>query len=228
MTNRILAAATAATLLGAAPAMAADLISEPAAAPVVAAEAGDWYVSLFAGGVWTDDVTTDFYGDDVAVGTAIGYSLGLAVGTEVFDNVRAEIELSAGRVEAEDVTYNDYAAEPASGPIDTVYLLGNVWYDIDTDSGFTPYLGGGAGVGYATADTSFDGNDYGYGPGQAGFAFQLGAGVKFDVSETLAVDVGYRYKSIVGVDFEDNDGSGVYADGTIGSHVLQGGLTVKF
>lgn len=221
------AAATAATLV-AGSAFAADLIVDaPIAEPVVVSEPGDWYVSLFAGGVWTDDIHTDYYGSDVAVGSDLGYTLGVAVGSEIFDDLRGEIELSAGRVEAEDVSYDDYAADDASGSISTLYLLGNLWFDIATDTGFTPYLGGGVGVGYATADTSFYGNEYGYGPGGVGAAFQLGAGLKFDVSQDIALDVGYRYKSILGVDFDDNDGDGVYEDADVNSHIVQAGLTFK-
>jgi opacity protein-like surface antigen len=226
MSKVLLAASVAAASLVAAPALAADLIVDAPMAPMTVAEA-DWYVSLFAGGVWTSAIHTDF-GADVAVTSDPGYTLGIAVGTHVFENLRGEVELSYGRVEANDVSYDGGPADPVEGPISALYLLGNLWYELDIGSGVKPYIGGGLGAGYATADTFFNGNIYGYGPGGVGFAYQVGAGVTFDVSDSMSVDVGYRYKNILGVDFDDNDGSGVYEDGDVSSHVLQAGLTFKF
>ena len=231
MSRLSLAASVAAalSLAGAGSAVAADLIVDTPVDVAPVAESGDWYVSLFAGAVWTNGVDTDFYGDDYSVNFDPGYTLGVAVGTHVFDNLRGEVELSYGRVEATEYSDNGGATfDPAEGSLSTLYLLGNLWYELDTGSTVTPYIGGGIGAGYATADTSFNGNSYGYGPGGVGLAYQLGAGVQFGLTDSIAVDVGYRYKSILGVDFDDNDGSGVYTDGDVNSHVLQAGLKLSF
>lgn len=79
-----------------------------------------------------------------------------------------------------------------------------------------------------TADTSFYGNPYGYGPGETKMAFQLGAGFSYPVSTKMALDVGYRYRTVRGIDFDDNDGSGLYADGDMNTHSLQLGLRIGF
>lgn len=222
------AVAAAAIAMTATSTFAADLIVDAPVDPVPVANSGEWYVSLFAGGVWANDVVTDFYGNEVSVSSDPGYTLGLAVGTHVFENLRGEVELSYGKVETTDVSYNGGSSGSMEGPISTLYLLGNLWYEMDLGGGVKPYVGGGLGVGYATADSFFYGSSYGYGEGGFGVAYQLGAGVTFDVSDSIALDIGYRYKSILSVDFDDSDGGGVYEGGDVNSHVLQAGLTFKF
>jgi opacity protein-like surface antigen len=195
-------------------AVAADLILDPVEAPVVvSADPGDWYVSLFGGGTFTQGVVTDYYGAQYTVNFDPGYVLGIAIGTEIFNDFRAELELSHSRVEASE--YEDSAGagfDPAEGPMTTTYLLANLWYDFDTGSGFTPYVGVGAGIGHA--DT--------------GFAAQVGAGVAIEVTDNVAIDVGYRLKGIFGLDFEDSDGGGVYTGANVVSHNVQAGLRFTF
>lgn len=233
MTRLIAPLVAAAAISVAGSTVAAELIIDTPTEPVPVAEAGDWYVSLFAGGVWTSDVDTVYVDGsethDVSVGFGPGYTLGIAVGTHVFENLRGEVELSFGRVEASSFILDDDPEENAQGPLSTTYLLGNLWYELGTGSGFTPYLGGGIGAGYATGDVTFDGYSRGYGPGGVGFAYQLGFGVTVDVADNIALDFGYRYKSILDIDFEDNDGGGaVYEGGDVNSHVVQAGLKVSF
>jgi opacity protein-like surface antigen len=210
--------------------MSADLIIEDAAEPVVSAP-GDWYVSLFAGGVWTG-LETVYDGTDVSVDFDLGYSLGIAVGTHVFENIRGEIELSGGSSSATEYHWDNDDTAPAEGSLTTLYLLGNLWYELDVGGRITPYIGGGIGAGYATADINYDYLDQygGWGPGDGGigFAYQLGFGATVDVAEGIALDLGYRYKSIVGVDFEDVGPWGPHEDGVVSSHVLQAGLTFEF
>ncbi len=71
-------------------------------------------------------------------------------------------------------------------------------------------------------------NAYGYGPGQWGFAGQVGAGITYALSSNIDVDFGYRFKAVTGIDFDDNDGEGVYSNGKLYTHSLQVGFNVKF
>ena len=76
----------------------------------------------------------------------------------------------------------------ASGELRTFTLMANAWYDFDMGSNFTPYIGGG--VGYAD-------NELTHGllaDGSGGdFAWQLGAGVNYKISDGTSVGLGYRY-----------------------------------
>lgn len=223
----VTAAAAAVAVMVGGSAFAADLIIDDAA-PVAVTGSSDWYVSLFAGGVWSNFDVNYNGGSPSTIDFDTGYNLGIAVGTHVFDNLRGEIELSGGTSSATDYEYDAGGASVADGDLTTVYLLGNLWYELDVGGGVKPYLGGGIGAGFASSKIYYDNDDYGPGGDAVGLAYQLGFGVTVDVAEGVALDLGYRYKSIVGLEFDDLDGSGVYEDGTVRSHVVQAGVKFSF
>lgn len=227
--SKLLTGAAAVALIVGTPALAADLIVDvPVDQPVAVAENG-WYFSVFAGGVWDGFVTAeddlvDADTFDVEVSTDAGWLLGAAVGTHVFDSLRAEVELYGARRDV-----NGASEGPASidldGSVTTAALLGNLWVDFDTGSGFTPYIGGGLGIGYVAAESPGAGPVAPLDANGVGLAYQLGAGVQVDVADNIALDLGYRWK---GVSAE------ISGDGTedvvahVGSHVVQVGLTFGF
>jgi opacity protein-like surface antigen len=100
---------------------------------------------------------------------------------------------------------NYNVAPGADASITTV--LGNLYVDLPNESIFTPYVGVGAGYGWASVDQGEDKN---------GFAYSLMAGVSVDLSESVALDAGYRYREIMdsGVDPKD--------------HSILGGIRFKF
>ena len=213
----------------ASPAMAENPVSS-------APSGGDWYVSVFTGGSSLQGVSTEsrssYYGytysNSYTANFSNGFVLGGTVGKRINENLRVEVELSYGRYKASSYSYDGYGSYTATGDLSATYLLANVWYDIPTSGKFTPYIGGGVGVARVTADTSFDGNPFGYGPGGTKLAFQVGAGFSYPVAKNMALDVGYRYRSVRGIDFDDNYGSGVFDDGDVNTHSLQVGLRIGF
>jgi opacity protein-like surface antigen len=72
--------------------------------------------------------------------------------------------------------------------ISTTTLLGNVYLDWANDSAFTPYIGAGLGYGWV--------NGKGTAADDKGMALGLAAGVAVDLTQNLAVDVGYRFRDI--------------------------------
>jgi opacity protein-like surface antigen len=120
---------------------------------------------------------------------------------------------------------------------DVQFLLLNAFYDIDTGSAFTPYLGGGLGV--ARITTTLD-DTCGCVTGmntRLAPAAQLGGGLRIALSEPISLDFGYRYKVTGDQGFSALDaffytfpygayeGSAVNTSGIIGVHTLQAGLT---
>lgn len=233
-------------------ALAIGLFVAPVFAADVEAPATDettLYVSLFAGASFLDDLNTlQDYADpgdtdfDYTLETKTGYILGGAVGMRLWEPVRAEVEVSYSRWKADQFSFERETDDPnpppneegeANGHLSALYLLGNLWFDFNSGTSFTPYLGGGAGVAWVDADTTFFpsfSGDTGYRDGEMGFAFQAGAGVQFALTERLALDIGYRFKGILDVDFDnprDEDGP-VYGDGDLYSHNVQGGMSFSF
>jgi opacity protein-like surface antigen len=64
-------------------------------------------------------------------------------------------------------------------------VTGNLYFDWANDTAFTPYIGAGLGWGWANIDNAADDN---------GFTYSLMAGVAMDLTESVAIDVGYRMR----------------------------------
>lgn len=225
--NRLLILATTAATLMAGSAMAADLIVQEPVADVAVPR--DFYATFFAGGSFASGDTT---ATDGGIGLTIeseldpGFIIGGAIGTTVYENLRGEIEFSYIQADVDSI-----GGSPVPDDVEATStgfnVLGNLWYDFANDSGFTPYIG--AGLGYGTTEFTADG-----GPGDitaSGFLYQLGAGVKVDVADNIALDVGYRYRVLWDAD-TDIDGLMVPPDADIKTdatnHIVQAGVTFSF
>ena len=90
--------------------------------------------------------------------------------------------------------------------------LANAYVDLPLDSVVTPYVG--VGIGYGLTGTKDDNADH-------GLAMAMMGGITFDASEHIAVDVGYRFRTIA------TDG-GIFADDNVHDHAVTGGVRFKF
>jgi opacity protein-like surface antigen len=191
-------------ILLASSAVAALSLTAPAQA------AGNWYVSVFGGANWSDDhriaaaTSTSASADTLSwvadsdtgfiVGGAVGYGL-----TQLAPGLRVEVE-AAYRENQVDGLWQTNVTTPtvvSTGNMgydfSTFSVMANLWYDFPI-AGVTPYVGGGIGWARTDADVDFIGGttvsiDY----DDSGFAWQLGAGIDFDVSPNMKLGVGYRY-----------------------------------
>ena len=75
--------------------------------------------------------------------------------------------------------------------IDIINLMANGMVDFGADDGFGGYVGGGIGFGFAKA----------YGESDEGLAWQLIAGARYPVSESIDIGVKYKYFDMSDVDF---------------------------
>ena len=81
------------------------------------------------------------------------------------------------------------------GRLRQLSALANVWVDLPVGGAITPYVGGGLGIGGFEIE----------GEGKAKFAWQLGAGVAFDISPAIALTADYRYRQFSSSNFTDDD-----------------------
>ncbi len=106
------------------------------------------------------------------------FAAGGGVGYRFNDNLRADVRV-------------DYAGEYDVAPgadMSVSTVLGNLYFDIPTDTALTPYVGAGVGYGWTSVE---DGKD------KDGVAYGLMAGVGVDLTDSLAVDVGYRFRDVM-------------------------------
>jgi len=71
-------------------------------------------------------------------------------------------------------------------------LQGNVYWDIDTGMAIKPFIGGGLGASFIYADYKPE-NGSGYSDSTTGFAWNAGAGIAYDLNESVTVDLAYRF-----------------------------------
>ncbi|MEN6542486.1 outer membrane beta-barrel protein [Parvibaculum sp.] len=168
-----------------------------------------------------------------------------AIGTRLFydilkegDDLRGELELAYAKYDLSSITatgsegpadiwptdsepYVDHYGS-LSGDVSVVTLLANFWYDLPIEGPVVPYAGGGlgiawvdysvAGTGGNTGRTSIDGSK-----NETDFAYQLGLGVRAPLGDSVSVDVGYRWRSIL-----------MSGDANLNSNNLLIGLSLHF
>ncbi|MDY6784403.1 MAG: outer membrane beta-barrel protein [Cyanobacteriota bacterium] len=123
------------------------------------------------------------------------------------------------------------ATVDASGSISTLSGLFNVYYDLDTQSNWQPYIGGGIGVSRFAANNlsvTYPGTTLSASVDDStlGLVYQLMAGVGYYFNPRTAVTVGYRYFDTFNTSFDTPLGE-VDLDG-VGIHNLEVGLRYFF
>ncbi len=106
------------------------------------------------------------------------FTAGGGIGYQFNDYLRSDLRVDWS---------GDYeVGQDANASLTTV--LGNLYFDWKNDSAFTPYVGAGAGWGWVDADDGLSDN---------GFTYALMAGVSVDMSDSIALDLGYRYRQLM-------------------------------
>lgn len=204
----LMAIAAGALAMGMSSAGAADI------EPVV--EPAGWYVSLFGGASFLEDVETEYdYGISSSLKnkaeTETGFIVGGAIGTHLTDDIRVELEVAYSENDVDKIHYSgpyNNGTYDAKGSFGILTFMGNLWYDIPLSETLNPYLGGGVGLAIVDGETTYepdDGDDSPYDSSEVAFAFQLGAGLRWKAFENITFDVGYRLRGIDGPDFGNSD-----------------------
>ncbi|MGE9984424.1 outer membrane protein [Desulfovibrio sp. SGI.169] len=110
--------------------------------------------------------------------------------------LRAEIEFALrGNSEKSWDSSFDGAFVSTKGLWNTSTLFLNLYYDIQTGTPFVPYIGAGAGLAFNYAEYTLhsDGQSYSASDNFTNFAWNVGAGVAYNINENFAVDLGYRF-----------------------------------
>lgn len=152
-------------------------------------------------------------------------SFAAAAGYRFNPNVRVEGEVSYRN--------NDYAdtitGASASGDIKGTTLMANAWYDFANASALTPYVGGGLGIMRANADVKFPGFITTIDDSDVAFAWQLGGGLAYDVTSSVALTADYRYMDTGNFNFKVSNGGVANIDaGDYSAHEVRVGARYSF
>lgn len=119
------------------------------------------------------------------------YGVRVAAGAK-FDAIRSELEFGWNNRFVNNIYDDDddgEAPESYKNSFHTKTVMLNAYYDIFKNNGFTPYIGAGVGLSHnkvKLADSTVTESDN-------SLAWQVSAGVTYDVCDNMAIDVGYRY-----------------------------------
>lgn len=129
---------------------------------------------------------------------------GIGIGYHFNDLLRADFNLAY--ISDDEFSYVDID-DAVSVENRVIGAFVNGYLDLGTVIGFTPYVGAGAGMVYAKHSVGVDsatwGAAYSNSDRQYGFAYTLNAGVNYQVSRNMSLDVGYQYLSAPGIDHVD-------------------------
>ncbi len=187
------------------------------------------YVSGNVGLSLVDDIDmTDsdnvFPGANIEMEFDSGVSFAGAIGYRM-DNIRVEAEVGYQENDIEKVDVFGIDIEDFEGDLNSLSVLANGYYDFATSSPFTPFLT--AGLGMAQVEIN-ELNFRGSGLTSATeddtvFAWQVGAGVSYAVSDMLDLELKYRYLMVADLEFEE----GLEVDGP-NSHNISLGVRYNF
>lgn len=137
------------------------------------------------------------FGGAFSIGYDFAPNFGRGIRTELEYAIRSQSEGSYSN----DYYYNGYLVKDSGSmkfDIQTIFL--NIYFDFETGTPFTPYLGGGLGVAIIDAKgnlkETFDGDvvfDESESNTEENFAFNFSAGLAYDMNDRFSLDLGYRY-----------------------------------
>lgn len=136
---------------------------------------------------------------------ALGGKWAVGVSANVLEKAALRAELEYGDTSASYTEYSGrdngdpHSNEDRAGQIDSKTLFLNFYFDIDTGTIFTPYIGAGLGVHNAALDYNFKSGRYSIPETRTSdwkFAWNVGAGVGVRVTQNLTLDLGYRYSDL--------------------------------
>ncbi|SDL82600.1 Opacity protein [Geoalkalibacter ferrihydriticus] len=204
--------------------LALALIATPALAQT------GFYLGAFAGTQYLEDsALRSTQGDRRLIvefdwgghaGLALGYNTGHYFSK--YDNITGRIELEvAARQNDVDMVEQGAGFRSAGGEMKVTSLMANTWIDIQTDSIFVPFFGGGLGAARLVFDNPSFSDD-----SDTRFAYQVGGGVGLPVGRHLSLDLGYRYFATLDATFTDV--AGVRNEMDYATHNLTFGLRLNF
>ncbi len=188
-----------------------------------------WYVAGGLGASFPNDVDITQPGEptlttELDTGIFATGAFGRSFDNQIF---RAEAEVLYNINDVSTLSVPGGGSPTASGDISTLGLMVNGYYDIDTNSKWRPYIGGGIGganvsinslssLGVLIADDD-----------TTVFAYQVKVGVAYEFTQALAGTLGYRFFATEDADFVDSYGDAFSADG-IEAHIVELGVRFRF
>lgn len=197
------------------------------AGTAASAQTDGWYVGGEAGVTKVPGIGFDAPNNGWRQKQDLGYGVLGQVGYG-FGPVRLEGELGFRRNDLSTFSNSDGDLSP-NGSIGGISGMANIYYDFNTGTRFTPYLGGGIGGLDLSANHIAAGGVGVSDDSRLAFAYQGIAGISYAVDEALSIKADYRYLRTAdeSLQLESSYGGG-RASAAYASHAIMIGFTYKF
>ena len=157
------------------------------------AVAGNMYINGNLGAVWLLD--SDLSQPGGIKGTAeydTGFGITGALGYD-FGKFRVEGEVGYRKNDYDKVGASGQPKVNAGGDVTEWNLMVNGYFDIKTETPFTPYIGGGIGAAFLDSSALNAGGITMGSDDDSGFAYQFIAGVAYSFAEVWMMQLEYRF-----------------------------------
>ena len=170
----------------------------------------------------TDDVVSDAHTLDGKLKGS--FLLGGGIGYQVTDYFRTDLTLDY-------LTRSNFTSDRDESRMSALSLLANAYVDLGNFNGITPYVGAGVGGTRVKWDDVVDTTNGGVLSGAANwrFTWALMAGLSYDLTDSLKLDAGYRFRRVDGGKMFDGQGQvGSGFDKRLDIHDVRVGLRYQF
>ncbi|MDY6943249.1 MAG: outer membrane beta-barrel protein [Pseudomonadota bacterium] len=217
MDRRIIAGIAVASFAAAPAAMAIEGPYVSAKGIVSFADDSDWTFLSGFGPVPVDGTVESDYDT--------GYGVALAIGRGTASGFRVEGEVIYQTSDIDDGRLGAVELDTLNGDVSQWGFMGNAYYDFNTGGSVMPYIGAGIGGVQLSADVNLGDIDI-IDDDATVFAYQLTAGLGFELSPNVMLTAAYRYQATEDTEFTDEAGGDVEFDWA--SHNLDIGLLFTF
>lgn len=172
------------------------------------------YYSAKLGGTYLYDATWKESGfPNVKLSYDLGYNVAAALGYYVLEHLRVEAEFAYRKNKLDSGKISGFGSLPASGEIYSTSGMANAYWDFLNNSDFTPYLG--LGLGWSSVKLKGPGGS----DSSSGLAGQFIGGVSYDINETVALTLDYRFFTTKDPKIDGSKGSYLANDLAVGVRV---------
>jgi outer membrane protein OmpA-like peptidoglycan-associated protein len=176
--------------------MAAALLAMIAAPTLVQAQANPtragWYVGAGALATFPQDADSEIEGVTNTIKFNPGFGVVASGGYAWGNGVRTEGEFGYRRASIDEVTGTG-AGPDNGGRLRNISFMGNVLYDFNTGTRFTPYIGAGVGTSLVDANNIRTVNFQSQDSTRMKFAYQAIGGVSYWLDNNWSATLDYRY-----------------------------------
>jgi len=165
------------------------------------------------------------YGGALAIGYDFKPSFNVPIRTEIEYSIYSEFKNS----DSENVLG---AVADVEAKLDIQTLFVNVYYDFHNSSSFTPYVGGGIGIAFVSAEAKVKSGGLNVNldaDRQSNFAWNIGAGVAYAFNDNISLDLAYRYAQFGAAKTKKYTALGLYGKAeNIAAHQIMLGARFTF